>query len=79
MSTFILPTFLYAVKVEVLLLDRLAASKSTEGYATQCCIGARYDERKLTIFTANYPDTPRSGRYIWENLIGVLTVHQWAS
>jgi DNA replication protein DnaC len=45
-------------QAEVLVLDELGASKPTDWVRDTMMqvIGARYNERKLTIFTTNYPD-----------------------
>ena len=48
-------------KTEVLVLDELGASKPTDWVrdTIRQIIGTRYNERKLTIFTTNYPDVRR--------------------
>ncbi|HEX8557995.1 MAG TPA: ATP-binding protein [Pyrinomonadaceae bacterium] len=48
-------------QAEVLVLDELGASKPTDWVRDTMMqiIGARYNERKLTIFTTNYGDAPR--------------------
>jgi DNA replication protein DnaC len=45
-------------KTEVLVLDELGASKSTDWVRDTMMqmIGTRYNERRLTIFTTNYGD-----------------------
>jgi DNA replication protein DnaC len=49
-------------EAEVLVLDELGASKPTDWVRDTMMqiIGARYNERRLTIFTTNYLDTRRS-------------------
>jgi DNA replication protein DnaC len=49
-------------ETEVLVLDELGASKPTDWVRDTMMqiIGARYNERRLTIFTTNYLDTNRS-------------------
>lgn len=49
-------------ETEVLLLDELGASKPTDWVRDTMMqiIGTRYNERRLTIFTTNYPDARRS-------------------
>src|SRR5215210_345396 len=49
-------------ETEVLVLDELGASKSTDWVRDTMMqiIGTRYNERRLTIFTTNYLDTRRS-------------------
>jgi DNA replication protein DnaC len=49
-------------ETEVLVLDELGASKPTDWVRDTMMqiIGARYNERRLTIFTTNYLDTRRS-------------------
>jgi DNA replication protein DnaC len=49
-------------KTEVLVLDELGASKPTDWVRDTMMqvIGARYNERRLTIFTTNYPDARRA-------------------
>jgi len=46
---------------EVLVLDELGASKPTDWVRDTMMniINTRYNDKKLTIFTTNYPDTPR--------------------
>ena len=48
-------------ETEVLVLDELGASKPTDWVRDTMMqiIGTRYNERKLTIFTTNYPDERR--------------------
>ncbi|HEX6625593.1 MAG TPA: ATP-binding protein, partial [Pyrinomonadaceae bacterium] len=48
-------------EAEVLVLDELGASKPTDWVRDTMMqiIGARYNERRLTIFTTNYPDARR--------------------
>jgi DNA replication protein DnaC len=48
-------------ETEVLVLDELGASKPTDWVRDTMMqvIGTRYNERKLTIFTTNYPDARR--------------------
>jgi DNA replication protein DnaC len=48
-------------ETEVLVLDELGASKPTDWVrdTIRQIIGTRYNERKLTIFTTNYPDARR--------------------
>ena len=48
-------------ETEVLVLDELGASKPTDWVRDTIgqIIGTRYNERKLTIFTTNYPDARR--------------------
>jgi DNA replication protein DnaC len=50
-----------AYDIEVLVLDELGASKPTDWVrdTIRQVIGTRYNERKLTIFTTNYPDARR--------------------
>ena len=50
------------IEAEVLVLDELGASKPTDWVRDTMMqiIGARYNERKLTIFTTNYSDTRRT-------------------
>jgi len=49
-------------EAEVLVLDELGASKPTDWVRDTMMqiIGARYNERKLTIFTTNYMDVRRN-------------------
>ncbi len=49
-------------EAEVLVLDELGASKPTDWVrdTIRQVINARYNDRKLTIFTTNYPDAGRS-------------------
>jgi DNA replication protein DnaC len=51
-------------EIEVLVLDELGASKPTDWVRDTMMqiINARYNDRKLTIFTTNHLDTPRSER-----------------
>src|SRR5919198_4093801 len=48
-------------ETEVLVLDELGASKPTDWVRDTMMqvIGTRYNERRLTIFTTNYPDARR--------------------
>jgi DNA replication protein DnaC len=50
-------------ETEVLVLDELGASKPTDWVRDTMMqiIGARYNERRLTIFTTNYTDERRDG------------------
>lgn len=61
-------------EAEVLVLDELGASKPTDWVRdtmTQI-IGTRYNDRKLTIFTTNYPDVRRQpSEETLEDRIGV--------
>src|SRR5215204_2668704 len=61
-------------QAEVLVLDELGASKPTDWVRdtmTQI-IGKRYNEKKLTVFTTNYPDVrPRPTGETLEDRIGV--------
>ncbi|MCA1568677.1 MAG: ATP-binding protein [Acidobacteria bacterium] len=59
---------------EVLVLDELGASKPTDWVRDTMMhvINTRYNDRKLTIFTTNYPDGRRTERdEILEDRIGV--------
>jgi DNA replication protein DnaC len=49
-------------EAEVLVLDELGASKPTDWVRDTMAqvIGTRYNDRKLTIFTTNYPDARRA-------------------
>ncbi len=49
-------------QAEVLVLDELGASKPTDWVRDTMMqiIGARYNEKKLTVFTTNYSDSRRS-------------------
>lgn len=57
---------------EVLVLDELGASKTTDWVRDTMMqvIGTRYNERRLTIFTTNYSDTQSSGVETLEERIG---------
>ncbi len=50
-------------QTEVLVLDELGASKTTDWVRDTMMqiIGARYNERRLTLFTTNYTDERRDG------------------
>lgn len=52
-------------EAEVLVLDELGASKPTEWVCDTLrqIIGRRYNDRKLTILTTNYTDTPGDSRH----------------
>jgi DNA replication protein DnaC len=56
-----LAVLLPVIEAEVLVLDELGATKPTDWVrdAMMQVIGARYNDRKLTIFTTNYTDTRR--------------------
>jgi DNA replication protein DnaC len=61
-------------QTEVLVLDELGASKPTEWVrdTMMLIINTRYNDKKLTIFTTNYLDRPRSERdETLEDRIGV--------
>lgn len=61
---------------DVLVLDELGSSKPTDWvYDTLYhVINTRYNDRKFTIFTTNYPDErPAEGRETLEDRIGVRT------
>jgi DNA replication protein DnaC len=62
------------IETEVLVLDELGASKLTDWVRDTMMhvINARYNDRKLTIFTTNYLDGRRTERdEILEDRIGV--------
>ena len=59
---------------DVLVLDELGANKPTEWVRDTIAhiINCRYNDKKLTIFTSNYPDTPtRTGEETLTDRIGV--------
>jgi DNA replication protein DnaC len=49
-------------EAEVLVLDELGASKPTDWVRDTMMqiVGARYNDKKLTVFTTNYPDERRA-------------------
>ncbi len=62
------------LNVDVLVLDELGASKPTDWVRDTMyhIINSRYNERKFTIFTTNYPDErPADGKETLEDRIGV--------
>ena len=62
------------LNVEVLVLDELGSSKPTDWVRDTMShiINTRYNNKKLTIFTTNYPDIrPSDGKEILEDRIGV--------
>ena len=62
------------LNVDVLVLDELGASKPTDWVRDTMAhiINTRYNDRKFTIFTTNYPDERASeGRETLEDRIGV--------
>ena len=52
------------LEAEILVLDEIGTSKPTDWVRDTMAhiINTRYNERKLTIFTTNYPDDPKSSR-----------------
>src|SRR4029078_75201 len=48
------------MKAELLVLDDLGAEKTSEWVdeTMNLIVNTRYNERRLTIFTSNYPDIP---------------------
>jgi DNA replication protein DnaC len=62
------------LNVDVLVLDELGASKPTDWVRDTMAhiINTRYNDRKFTIFTTNYPDErPTDGKETLEDRIGV--------
>jgi DNA replication protein DnaC len=62
------------LNVDVLVLDELGASKPTDWVRDTMAhiINTRYNDRKFTIFTTNYPDErPATGNETLEDRIGV--------
>jgi len=62
------------LNAEILVLDELGSSKPTDWVRDTMAhvINTRYNNRKLTIFTTNYPDErPQDGKETLEDRIGV--------
>lgn len=62
------------LNTEILVLDELGSSKPTDWVRDTMAhvINTRYNNRKLTIFTTNYPDErPQDGKETLEDRIGV--------
>ncbi len=52
------------LEAEVLVLDEIGASKPTDWVRDTMAhiINTRYNDKKLTVFTTNYPDDPKSAK-----------------
>jgi DNA replication protein DnaC len=62
------------LETEILVLDELGSSKPTDWVrdTKTYVINTRYNKKKLTIFTTNYPDTrPSDNKEILEDRIGI--------
>ncbi len=71
-----LAVLLPVLNADVLVLDELGASKPTDWVRDTMyhIINTRYNERRFTVFTTNYPDDrPVEGKETLEDRIGVRT------